>query len=87
MYSAHFASTCTACGQALSVNTFTIMLLSLHRKKSSTIFLSKYFFKQKNGVAPRFFLSLKELIDLTKSVVPDVKDPFKQQGEALAIFF
>ena len=34
-----------------------------------------------------FFLSLKELIDLTKSVVPDVKDPFKQQGEALAIFF
>ena len=34
-----------------------------------------------------FFLSLKELIDLTKSVVPDVKDPCKQQGEALAIFF
>ena len=34
-----------------------------------------------------FFLSLKELIDLTKSVGPDVKDPFKQQGEALAKFF
>ena len=39
------------------------------------------------GVAPLIFLSLDELIDLTKSVVPDVKDPFKQRSESLAIFF
>ena len=54
--------------------------------------LRRFFFRstssnKKMALRRDFFLSLKELIDLTKSVVPDVKDPFKQQGEALANFF
>ena len=87
MYLAHFAGTCTAYGQALSVNTFTIMLLSLDRKNLQRFFFWSTSSNQKNWRCAEIFLSLKELIDLTKSVVPDVKDPCKQQGEALANFF
>ena len=48
---------------------------------------SELFFLRKLALRHWFWLSLSELIDLTKSVVPDVKDPFKQRSESLAIFF
>ena len=41
----------------------------------------------KNSALRRREFLLKELVDFAKSVVPNVKDPFKQRGEALAIFF